>query len=140
MVFPDIPDIPRPLPAPGYHETPKVTARTLEGLEWILKTELENLGAVDFRVGRRTVEFSAPRGHEREVLYRSVLESRTAIRILEPLGRFRVDSPEALYDAVKNIDWADVRKRLHKGLNNCGLVIAIVGEKVHDFGSFLAQV
>ena len=107
MVFPDIPDIPRPLPAPGYHEIPKVTARTLEGLEWILKTELENLGAVDFRVGRRTVEFSAPRGHEREVLYRSVLESRTAIRILEPLGRFRVDSPEALYDAVKNIDWAE---------------------------------
>ena len=40
---------------------------------------------------------------------------------------------------VKKIDWADVRKRAHKGLNNCGLVIAIVGEKVHDFGAFLAQ-
>ena len=40
---------------------------------------------------------------------------------------------------VKKIDWADVRKRAHKGLNNCGLVIAIVGEKVHDFGAYLAQ-
>ena len=40
---------------------------------------------------------------------------------------------------VKKIDWADMRKRAHKGLNNCGLVIAIVGEKVHDFGAYLAQ-
>lgn len=107
MVFPHIPEIPRPLPAPECHVIPKMTARTLEGLEWILKTELENLGAIDLRVGRRTVEFSAPQGQEKEVLYRSVLESRTAIRILEPLGRFRVDSPEALYEAVKNIDWAE---------------------------------
>ena len=41
---------------------------------------------------------------------------------------------------VKNIDWADVRQRTRKGINNCGLVIAVVGEKVHDFGAFLAQV
>ena len=40
---------------------------------------------------------------------------------------------------VKRIDWADVRKRAHHGLNNVGLVIAVVGEKVHDFGSFIAQ-
>ena len=40
---------------------------------------------------------------------------------------------------VKKIDWADVRKRARKGLNNCGLVIAVVGEKLHDFGAFLAQ-
>ena len=40
---------------------------------------------------------------------------------------------------VKRIDWADVRQRAHKGLNNCGLVIAVVGEKLHDFGSFIAQ-
>ena len=41
---------------------------------------------------------------------------------------------------VKSIDWADVRKRSRHGLNNVGLVIAVVGEKVHDFGAFLAQV
>ena len=40
---------------------------------------------------------------------------------------------------VKKIDWADVRKRARKGVNNCGLVIAVVGEKLHDFGAFLAQ-
>ena len=41
---------------------------------------------------------------------------------------------------VKKIDWADVRKRARKGLNNVGLVIAVVGEKLHDFGAFLAKV
>ena len=41
---------------------------------------------------------------------------------------------------VKKIDWADVRRRAHHGLNNVGLVVAVVGEKVHDFGSWLAQV
>ena len=41
---------------------------------------------------------------------------------------------------VKKIDWADVRQRSRKGVNNCGLVIAVVGEKVHDLGTWLAQV
>ena len=41
---------------------------------------------------------------------------------------------------VKRIDWADVRKRARHGLNNVGLVVAVVGEKIHDFGAFLAQV
>jgi len=44
-------------------------------------------------------------------------------------------------DAVsffKNIDWADVRQRSIKGVNNCGIVIAVIGEKVNDLGMFLA--
>ena len=58
-----------------------MTARTLEGLEWILARELEQLGAQDLRIGRRTIEFSATPGAEKETLYRAVLESRTAIRV-----------------------------------------------------------
>ena len=42
--------------------------------------------------------------------------------------------------AVKRIDWADVRKRAHRGLNNVGLVIAVVGEKLHDLGVYLSEV
>lgn len=41
---------------------------------------------------------------------------------------------------IKQIDWQDVRQRARSGLNNVGLVIAVVAEKVHDFGIFLAQV
>ena len=41
---------------------------------------------------------------------------------------------------IKNIDWNDVRSRARRGVNNVGLVVAVIGEKVHDFGAFLAQV
>ncbi len=105
--FPPVVPVPRPLPAPRPDEPPRLTARTLEGLEWVLAGELEALGAVDLRVGRRTIEFSAEPGREKETLYRAVLECRTAIRVLEPLGRFTVDSPEALHREVGTIDWRE---------------------------------
>lgn len=108
--FPDVPSAPRPLPAPVLDEPPRLTARTLEGLEWILARELEAVGAQDLRIGRRTIEFSAAPGSEKETLYRAVLESRTAIRILEPLGRFRVDSPDSLYRAMQEVDWTEQLK------------------------------
>ncbi|MFM8433825.1 MAG: THUMP domain-containing protein, partial [Planctomycetia bacterium] len=108
--FPDIPPPPRPLPAPRLDDPPRLTARTLEGLEWLLARELEAVGAVDLRIGRRTIEFSAPPGAEKETLYRAVLESRMAIRVLEPLGRFRVESPESLYRALGEIDWTEQLK------------------------------
>ncbi len=105
--FADVPPEPRPLPPPAVDEPPRLTARTLGGLEWVLAAELASLGAVELRVGRRTVEFAAPPGRERELLYRAVLECRTAIRVLEPLGRFPVDSPESLHAAVQEIDWRE---------------------------------
>lgn len=108
--FPVVPPVPRPLPAPSLDEPPRLTARTLEGLEWILARELERVGAQDLRVGRRTIEFSAAPGAEKETLYRAVLESRTAIRVLEPLGRFRVDSPDSLYHAMQKVDWTEQLK------------------------------
>jgi hypothetical protein len=39
----------------------------------------------------------------------------------------------------KNIDWKLQRERAHDGLNNVGLVIAVIGEKIHDLGSFIAK-
>ena len=41
---------------------------------------------------------------------------------------------------VKKIDWTDVRRRCKAGVNNCGLVIAVIGEKLHDAGCWLANV
>ena len=43
-------------------------------------------------------------------------------------------------DFVKQVDWQDVRRRVRAGFNNCGLVIAVVGEKIHDAGAWMAQV
>ena len=108
--FPSLPPLPRPLAAPVADEPARLTARTLEGLEWVLARELEGVGAHDLRIGRRTIEFSAAAGAEQETLYRAVLESRTAIRVLEPLGRFRTASPEDLYRAVQEVDWTEQLK------------------------------
>ena len=40
----------------------------------------------------------------------------------------------------QHVDWADVRERSRAGLNNVGLVLAVIGEKLYDFGQWLAQV
>ena len=39
-----------------------------------------------------------------------------------------------------NVDWADVRRRCRGGVNNVGLVLAVIGEKVHDLGVWMAEV
>ncbi len=40
----------------------------------------------------------------------------------------------------KSIDWVEMRQRGRAGLNNIGLVLAVIGEKLHDFGVLLAKV
>jgi len=40
----------------------------------------------------------------------------------------------------KNIDWNLQRERARGGINNVGLVLALIGEKLHDAGRFLAEV
>ena len=40
----------------------------------------------------------------------------------------------------KNIDWKLQGERCKGGLNNVGLVLAVLGEKIHDAGVFLANV
>ena len=40
----------------------------------------------------------------------------------------------------KDVDWADVREKCRGGVNNIGLVLAVIGEKLHDAGTWLAEV
>ena len=39
-----------------------------------------------------------------------------------------------------NIDWDLQRERARGGLNNVGLVLAVIGTKLNDFGTFLSKV
>ena len=41
---------------------------------------------------------------------------------------------------IKSVDWVEVRERARGGVNNIGLVLAVLGEKVHDLGVWLAKV
>lgn len=43
-------------------------------------------------------------------------------------------------DWVKQVDWQDVKRRSIAGINNVGLVLALIGEKTYEFGVWLGKV
>lgn len=79
-------------------------ASTARGLEELLKSELEALGAHNCRVVQGGVHFQ---GDDR-LMYQSLLWSRLASRILLPLNEFRVHSDLDLYLGVQAIDWPSI--------------------------------
>lgn len=78
-------------------------ATCTRGLEPLLAQELRQLGASRVEVGRGGVHFHG----DRLLLYRANLWLRTAIRVLEPIVTATVDSYDALYDVVRQIDWRE---------------------------------
>jgi 23S rRNA (guanine2445-N2)-methyltransferase / 23S rRNA (guanine2069-N7)-methyltransferase len=76
-------------------------ASTARGLEELLKSELEALGAHACKIVQGGVHFQ---GDDR-LLYQSLLWSRLASRILLPLNEFKVHSDLDLYLGVMSIDW-----------------------------------
>ncbi|MBP2197139.1 bifunctional 23S rRNA (guanine(2069)-N(7))-methyltransferase RlmK/23S rRNA (guanine(2445)-N(2))-methyltransferase RlmL [Pantoea cypripedii] len=79
-------------------------ASTARGLEELLKTELDALGAQDLQVVQGGVHFEA----DDRVMYQSLLWSRLASRILLPLGEFGVWSDLDLYVGAQSIPWCDI--------------------------------
>ncbi|EMM2467122.1 bifunctional 23S rRNA (guanine(2069)-N(7))-methyltransferase RlmK/23S rRNA (guanine(2445)-N(2))-methyltransferase RlmL [Raoultella ornithinolytica] len=79
-------------------------ASTARGLEELLKTELEALGAVDCQVVQGGVHFQ---GGTR-LLYQSLMWSRLASRIMLPLGQCSVYSDLDLYLGVQAIPWTEI--------------------------------
>ena len=79
-------------------------ASTARGLEELLKTELEALGASQCKVAQGGVYFQA----DDRVMYQSLLWSRLASRILLPLNDFDVYSDLDLYLGVQAIDWSGI--------------------------------
>ncbi|MCZ4058798.1 bifunctional 23S rRNA (guanine(2069)-N(7))-methyltransferase RlmK/23S rRNA (guanine(2445)-N(2))-methyltransferase RlmL [Pantoea sp. LMR881] len=76
-------------------------ASTARGLEELLKSELDALGAQDLQVVQGGVHFEA----DDRVMYQSLMWSRLASRILLPLGEFGVYSDLDLYLGVQSVDW-----------------------------------
>lgn len=74
-----------------------------KGLETLLLDEAAGLGLQDGRSHVSTVHGRATL----ETAYRLCLWSRLANRVLLVLGCFRVDTPDALYEAVRSIDWSE---------------------------------
>jgi putative N6-adenine-specific DNA methylase len=76
-------------------------ATCARGLEPVLADELRALQARDVEPGRGGVGFAGGS----LLLYRANLWLRTAVRVLLPILTAKVDSNDALYEAVRTIDW-----------------------------------
>ncbi len=71
------------------------------GFEGLLAKELRQLGAMDVREGIRNVSFVGDNGF----MYKASLALRTAVRILKPIKKFRVNSEDELYNQLQLIKW-----------------------------------
>jgi len=80
----------------------KMIAKTLAGLEEVLAKEIEVLGGTNIVVGTRMVSYEG----NKELLYKSNLWLRTALRVLMPVENFQAGDPDELYNIVKSIDWS----------------------------------
>ena len=80
----------------------KIVAKTLAGLEEILANEIEQLGGTNIAIGNRMVSYLG----DKQLLYKSNLWLRTALRILKPIEQFNAADPDELYERIKAIDWS----------------------------------
>jgi len=80
----------------------ELIAKTFQGLEEVLASELTALGANDIQIGRRMVSFTG----DQEMMYRANFQLRTAIRILKPIKHFRATSADEVYEAIHKMDWS----------------------------------
>ncbi len=107
----------------------KLIAKTFHGLETVLASELEALGAENIRILKRAVEFEG----NNEVLYKSNLWLRTALRILLPITTFKARNEAELYKQIKAYDWSRFIN------NNETLAIdAVVFSKYFNHSKFVA--
>lgn len=81
----------------------EMIAKTFQGLETVLATELIELGANNIQIGRRMVSFTG----DQELLYRANFSLRTAIKVLKPILHFHAESADEVYEAVQKIDWSE---------------------------------
>jgi len=74
-----------------------------KGVEDLLVNELKALGALEVKASRSGAFFQG----DMETGYRACLWLRTANRVLLPIAQFHAESPKALYDGVRDIDWSE---------------------------------
>lgn len=87
----------------GGEESFTMLAKTLYGLEDLLVSELQEIGATDIRPGRRMVAFTGTL----RTLYKANVFLRTALRILVPIDQFDAKNPDEIYDHLYNrVDWS----------------------------------
>ncbi len=89
---------------PGSEGSFKMVAKTFRGLEPVLASEIKSIGGRNVTVGNRVVYFEG----DKELLYRSNFQLRTALRILKPFHEFRAKDENELYKGAYNFNWSSL--------------------------------
>lgn len=105
-------------------------AKTLPGLEDILRQELLDLGASSARSLLRGVEFEG----DEELMYKTLIHSRLALRILVPMTSGHVESEQDIYELTKTVPWYDHIRR-----TNTIAIDTVTTHPVINHSIFLSQ-
>lgn len=108
----------------------RLIAKTLSGLEEVLASELETLGATDVKQLSRAVEFHG----DKRLLYKANLWCRTATRILKPIATFHAADGDELYKRIDHINWLR-----HLTVESSLAIDAVVSRSGLDNSLFVAQ-
>jgi len=79
----------------------EMIAKTFFGLEEVLAAELRTIGAKNIIQHNRAISFIG----SKETMYKANYHLRTALRILKPISKFKVQTPKALYKNIKKYEW-----------------------------------
>lgn len=111
-------------------KTFQMTAQTMFGLEELLMTELEALGAENIEKHNRAVAFTG----DLSLMYCANLCLRTALHILVPIHSFMAQNENELYDQIKQIAWEE-----YLGVNDTLAVNCSLGSDNFNHSLFLEQ-
>lgn len=84
--------------------TNRLTATTLKNFEPLLEEELQALGAKNIVKDQRAISYDG----DLEMILKSNLWLRTAIRVLKPLHKAKVLNEKELYKAIYKLNWAEL--------------------------------
>lgn len=79
-------------------------AKTFFGLEEVLASEITALGGQNVEAVNRAVSFTG----SKEVLYKTNLQCRTALRVLVPILNFKAHNETVLYKRIRRYPWWDL--------------------------------
>lgn len=82
----------------------ELVAKTLYGLEEVLRDEIIALGGTEVKAGNRVVTYKG----DMKLLYESNLWLRTAISVLIPIKKFRFADEKDLYRKFSKINFSDI--------------------------------
>ncbi len=108
----------------------ELIAKTFYGLEEILAEEIKEVGGTDIVVGRRMVSYKG----NKEVLYKSNIFLRTALRVLKTIHTFKIDNQDDYYDFLSKIEWGNIL-----GLHHTFAIDAVVNSEIFNNSLFAAQ-